>query len=144
MCLDFDVIKLKLVFHNHFINQLKNQIMDNQQPIADVPAKEPFNFSDFLQFRRMITLKIIPILYVIVAVIITLTSLGMMFSGGGSRYGGGYGGGPFSLMPGGFFGGLLFLILGNIFWRMWCEFILVLFRINKNIQDVEKNTRRIV
>ena len=116
--------------------------MDNQQTDAAVPAKEPFNFSDFLQFRRMITLQIIPILYAIVAVIITLASLGMMFSGGGGSYGGGYG--PMSFMPGGFLGGLLFLILGNIFWRMWCEFILVLFRINKNIQDVEKNTRRIV
>ena len=120
--------------------------MDNQQTPAAAPAKEPFNFSDFIQFKRMITLQVIPILYAVVAIIITLASLAMMFSGGdrggyGGGYGG-YGGGPFSYMPGGFFGGLIFLILGNIFWRMWCEFILVLFRINRNIQDVERNTRK--
>ena len=117
--------------------------MDNQQTLAEIPTKEPFNFSDFIQFKRMITLQVIPILYAVVAIIITLASLAMMFSGGSrSGYGDGYGGGAFSFMPGGFIGGLLFLILGNIFWRMWCEFILVLFRINRNIQDVERNTRK--
>ncbi len=117
--------------------------MDNQQTPAAVPAKEPFNFSDFMQFKRMITLQVIPILYAVVAIIITLASLAMMFSGGGrGGYDSPYGGGAFSYMPGGFIGGLIFLILGNIFWRMWCEFILVLFRINRNIQDVERNTRK--
>lgn len=117
--------------------------MDNQQAPVALPTKEPFNFSNFLQFRQMITLQIIPILYVIVAIIITLLSLVMMFSGGGGGYDGGFGG-PMSMMPGGFLGGLFFLVLGNIFWRMWCEFILVLFRINKNTQDIETNTRRAI
>lgn len=117
--------------------------MSEDQISQGVQGKETFNLTDFLQFKRMITLQVIPLLYAIVAIIITLASLVMMFSGGGNRYNDGFGGGSaFSLMPGGFLGGLIFLVLGNIFWRMWCEFILVLFRINKNIQDVERNTHR--
>ena len=120
--------------------------MDNQQNLPQASVKESFNFMDFLQFKRMITLQVIPILYALVAIIITLGALAMMFSGNGrSDFGGGYGGynsSPVSFMPGGFFGGLIFLVVGNIIWRMWCEFILVLFRINRNLKDVEKNTRK--
>jgi uncharacterized membrane protein len=123
--------------------------MEQQNLLPTQTEKQPFNFMDFLQFKRMITLQVIPIFYTIVAVIITIGALGMMFAGGSSRGYGGYGGygggggGMFSLFSGGgFFAGLIFLIVGNVFWRMWCEFILVLFRINKNTAEMEKNTRK--
>lgn len=110
--------------------------MEQQDFLPVSATKEPFNLIDFLQFKRMVTLQVIPILYAIVAVIITLGGIALMFSGGNSR---GFGD---SLMPqGGFFSGLIFLVIGNILWRMWCEFILVLFRVNKNLQDIERNTR---
>lgn len=121
--------------------------METQNFIPVPNQKEPFNFMDFLQFKRMITLQVIPVFYAIVAALITLGSLAMMFSGsrGGSRDYGGYGdyGGGGFLQFGGFFMGLVFLVVGNVLWRMWCEFIIVLFRINKNLQDIEKNTKKI-
>ncbi len=115
--------------------------MEEQNVLRNYQEKEPFNFMDFLQFKRMVTLQVIPVFYAIIAGIITLGGLIMMFSGGSRRGYGDYGSGFFSFFQGGFIGGLLFIILGNLFWRMWCEFILVLFRVNKNLQDIEKNTR---
>lgn len=62
----------------------KPNSMDNQL-LSSTPSNKPFDFKDFLGFKMMITLKVIPILYAVVAVIITLASLGMMVSGGGHR-----------------------------------------------------------
>jgi len=121
--------------------------METQNFIPPMKQKEPFNFMDFLDFKRMITLQVIPVFYAIVAMVITVGSLFMMFAGsrGRSRGYGGYGDydGDGFLPFSGFFAGLIFLIVGNILWRMWCEFIIVLFRINKNLQDIERNTNKI-
>ena len=102
------------------------------------PASQGFNFKDFISFRTMITLQIIQIVYVVIAILITIGALFTMF-GGHSDYGGGYG--PMSMLGGGFFGGLVFLVVGNIGWRMWCELIIVFFRINKTLNNIEANGR---
>ncbi|HVS97128.1 MAG TPA: DUF4282 domain-containing protein [Puia sp.] len=103
------------------------------------PAPQGFNWRDYFSFRSLITLQIIQIVYIVIAVLITLASLATMF--GGSRsgdFGGGYG--PMSMFTGGgFIGGLIMLICGNIGWRMWCELIIVFFRINKTLNNIEVN-----
>jgi hypothetical protein len=104
------------------------------------PAPQGFNWRDFFSFRTMITLQIIQIVYIVIAILITLGSLATMF--GGSRGGdyGGYSGGLMSMLTGGgFIGGLILLICGNIGWRMWCELIIVFFRINKTLNNIEIN-----
>jgi hypothetical protein len=95
-----------------------------------------FNFKEFISFRQMIALRIIQILYIVVAIIITLYALVTMFKGGNSDsvYG--------SMMPGGFFGGLLILIFGNLGWRIYCELMIVLFRMNKSLSEIENNTKK--
>ena len=103
------------------------------------PASQGFNFKDFISFRTMITLQIIQIVYVVIAILITIGALFTMFGGHSSDYGGGYG--PMSMLGGGFFGGLVFLVVGNIGWRMWCELIIVFFRINKTLNNIEANGR---
>ncbi|MES1160653.1 MAG: DUF4282 domain-containing protein [Bacteroidota bacterium] len=122
--------------------------MEQTNITQHVPLNQGFNWKDFLSFRTMITLQIIQILYVVGAIVITLGSLAMMFGGGRhSEYGGGYGGGfgggsPFSLLGGGgFIAGLIFLLIGNIGWRIWCELIIVFFRINKTLTNIETNTK---
>ncbi|MBN8854192.1 MAG: DUF4282 domain-containing protein [Sphingobacteriales bacterium] len=112
------------------------------------PASQPssgFNLRDFLSFRTMITLQIIQIVYVVVAILITLASLATMFGGRSHEGIGEYGGGglsPFSLLGGGgFFGGLIMLIVGNVAWRIWCELIIIFFRINKTLNNIEINTK---
>ena len=119
-----------------------------QTNIAPAPGANPgFNWRDFLSFRTMITLQIIQIVYAVVAVLITLASLATMFGGGHSRggfedFGGGGGFSPFSLLGGGgFLGGLIMLIVGNVAWRIWCELIIIFFRINKTLNNIEVNTK---
>lgn len=98
-----------------------------------------FDWKDFLSFKTMITLKIIQIMYAVVAVIITIGGLATMFSGGRSSGYGGYG--PTSFIPGGFMGGLLIIIFGNVLWRVWCELIIVFFRINKSLNNIDDKTK---
>ena len=115
--------------------------MDTQTNAQSNPVNvnKGFNWGDFFSFRKMITLQIIQIVYVIVAVFITIGSLIMIFSGGGGNEYGYYNRGMFA---GGPLMGFLFLIFGNIAWRMWCELIIVFFRINNTLSNIEENTKK--
>lgn len=103
--------------------------------LATNPAQK-FNWADFLSFRKMIALQIMQILYVVVAALITLFGLMLLFKGEDRGYG------SESLLPGGLGTGLAVLIFGNVFWRLWCEFMIVLFRINKTLTNIDDNTRK--
>jgi Domain of unknown function (DUF4282) len=95
------------------------------------PASQSFNWKDFISFRNMITLQVIQIVYVVVAILITLGALLSIF-GNGSYYS------PMAYLGGGgVLGGLIMLVLGNIIWRMWCELIIVFFRMNKTLSNIE-------
>lgn len=100
---------------------------------ASLP-KDSFNWSDFLSFKLMVTLRIIQIIYMIVAIFITIGALFVMFKGQERGYG------SSGMMPGGFLGGLLILVFGNIGWRIWCELMIVVFRINKSLTNIDNNT----
>jgi len=88
------------------------------------------NWSDFFSFRQMIALQIMQVLYVLVAIVITVWALVLVFTGGDTFGGIGR------------TGGLLLLVFGNIFWRVWCELLIVMFRINKTLNSVDENTKR--
>src|SRR5262245_43193360 len=118
--------------------------MEQTNIIPPAPLRESgFNWKDFFSFKTMITLQIIQIVYIVVAIIITIVALAAMFGGGGNRYGGygGYGGPASLLTGGGFIGGLIILVVGNIGWRMWCELIIVFFRMNKTLNNIETNQK---
>ncbi len=99
-------------------------------------ASSGFNWKDFFSFRTMITLQIIQIIYIVMAILITLAALVSIFSGGGY-----YGFGPMAMLGGGPVGGLIMLVVGNVFLRVWCEIIIVFFRINKTLNNIENNTK---
>lgn len=92
-----------------------------------------FNWGDFFSFKTLITLKFIQIIYIIVAIFITLTSLVMMFGSSLMPFGGGF-------MAGGVLMGLLYLIVGNLLWRIWCEIIIIFFRMNKTLGEINEKT----
>ena len=104
-----------------------------QQPAAPPPppAAEPgrtgFDLGAFLSFRYMITPPLVQVIYVLVAVIITIAGVVTMVSNAP-------GGGP---LP-----GLLIIIFGNLLWRVYMELVMLFFRINEGIQGIERNTRR--
>lgn len=79
---------------------------------------------DLLSFDKMITPKIITLVYWLMLLAVVVGSLAQMF--------GGYGG--FSL--GKFFWGLFYLIGGVLAARIWCELLIVLFKMNEALQEM--------
>ncbi|MBV7433719.1 DUF4282 domain-containing protein [Cardiobacteriaceae bacterium TAE3-ERU3] len=84
-------------------------------------------------FDKFITPRAIVVLYWLIIIFSVLGGIGLMFSGMGSRYGGGF---TFA----GFLSGLFSIILGIIMARVWCELIMIFFRINENLEAIrDKN-----
>lgn len=79
---------------------------------------------DILFFDNMLTPKVITFVYWIMLVIIGLYGLGTML--------GIIGGFSF----GNFLMGIIFIVLGAIFARIWCELLIVLFKMNEALQDI--------
>ncbi len=89
---------------------------------------------DYLSFRKMITPIIIQVVFWIGAVIIALAGLWNIFRGA-TEYAGG---GTLVLY------GLLTLLLGPLFWRIFCELLVVIFRINETLTEIKsaKGTKK--
>ncbi len=82
---------------------------------------------DFLKFRKMITPTIIQILFwvgVAGAIIGALVMMGMSFG----RYGGG---------AAQFLGGLVFLVVGPVMVRIYCELLILFFRMNETLTEIK-------
>ncbi|MFV0449194.1 MAG: DUF4282 domain-containing protein [Vibrio sp.] len=73
-------------------------------------------------FDSMLTPKLVTGLYWLLIIIAVISGLGTMFSG--------YAG----LTASSFFLGLITIILGSIGARIWCELMIVVFKINENLQ----------
>jgi hypothetical protein len=84
---------------------------------------------DILFFDNMVTPKIITVVYWLLLLLAVLGGLGSMF--------GGYGG--FSI--GGFFLGLFYIVVGAVAARIWCELMIVLFKMNEALQDLRLKER---
>ena len=106
--------------------------MQQQISIPSQQFNTGFNWADYFSFRKMITLQVIQIVYAIVAVIITLGGLIALFSGGSSLS---------EFLPGGRFTVFLFIIFGNLMWRMSCELTIVFFRMNNTLSNIDTNTK---
>lgn len=76
-----------------------------------------FSGKDLFFFNRMLTPSIITIVYWLLLIFVVLSGLGMMFTQS-------------------FLGGLGILIFGTIGVRIWCELLIVLFKINDNLKVV--------
>ena len=75
---------------------------------------------DLLFFEKMVTPKIINLVYWLMLASTVVAGLGAMFS----HYGGGF-------IP-----GVIILISGVIGARIFCELLIVLFKINENMQKI--------
>lgn len=81
--------------------------------------------SEFLSFRRMITPVIIQVIFWILIVVVVISSLALLIGGdtGGER-----------LL------GLVYLVLGPLIVRVYCELLIVIFRMNQTLTQIESNT----
>jgi hypothetical protein len=77
---------------------------------------------EYLKFRKMITPLLIQVLFWLGIVIVVIAALVMMFGHG----------------IGGFVGGLVYLVAGPIFVRVYCELIIVLFRIFEELKALRE------
>jgi hypothetical protein len=103
-----------------------------QPPVswAPPPPGQPgaFNFTDFINFRYLITPGFITVIYVVGALFITIAALASAGTGGGSS---------------GVLGAILVFVFGNLWWRIVLEFVMVLFRINDSLQSIDRRGRGI-
>jgi len=92
------------------------------------------NWKKLFTFDEMIAPKIITVLYWLMLAALLIQSLGMMFSGGF--------GGPYGRSAGGFQAfllGLFMLIVGAIAIRIWCELLIVLFKMHDHLKAIREN-----
>jgi len=81
---------------------------------------------DILSFDKMLTPKIITFVYY-------LLLLGAVFGGLSSMFGGYTG---FSISS--FFMGLFYILAGAVGARIWCELLIVLFKMNEALQELRQ------
>lgn len=79
---------------------------------------------DILFFDTMLTPKVITFIYWLALLVVLISGLGTLF--------GGYGG----LTPGKLLWGLLIVVGGAVSARIWCELLIVLFKIHENIRKI--------
>lgn len=98
--------------------------------------------TEFFGFRKMITPVIIQILFWVGVAVSAMSGIGLMIAGAAAsteagRYGGGGG------LPGGLlvFAGLLQIVLGPIFVRIYCELLILFFRIYETLTEIRDESR---
>ena len=77
---------------------------------------------DLLFFDNMITPRIITLVYWLLLVTVVVMGLGVAFSQGVS----------FSSL----FAGILYMVGGAVAARIWCELLIVLFKMNEALQEI--------
>jgi len=88
--------------------------------------------NDFLVFRKMITPMVIQILFWIGVGICVIWGLITLVNGATSSYGGG---GQVLL-------GLVVLLIGPLLVRIYCELLILLFRMNETLTDISNSVRQ--
>lgn len=76
---------------------------------------------DFLEFKTMVSSLLIKILYSLGVIVITIGGIISLFSD--------------------FLIGLGAIIFGNLFWRLMCEAIIVVFNINDVLTSIDRKTK---
>lgn len=84
-----------------------------------------WDWNEFFGFRFLITPVLIRWVYVIGAAIITVLAVAALFTTAG---------GPVIAI----FSALAILVFGNLVWRVYMELVMLLFRINDSLQEIER------
>lgn len=88
---------------------------------------------NFLSFDKMITPNIVSILYWLLLLVVLFSSLGAMFFAISP-----YGGPSFGLSFGSFVRGIIIFIIGTLSVRIYCEIIMIFFKIHETLKNIEK------
>ena len=80
--------------------------------------------NDILNFDKMLTPKIITVVYWIMLLGVAIGGLGSIFAGPGG----------FSISS--FFMGIVYAVGGAVAVRIWCELLIVAFKMNEALQEI--------
>lgn len=83
------------------------------------------SFNDFTKFDKMITPTIIKFLFWIGVILTLIAGVAMLFQGGVS-----------SLL------GILTIVIGPLFIRLYCELLIVIFKIHENIVVIRQQSEQ--
>ena len=97
---------------------------------AAIPPSGPSPLGEFLAFRRMLTPVLIQVLFWIGIAGCVLTALGQLFMGFQTR----------SLIMG-IFMALVTIVVGPIVVRVYCELMILLFRIHDTLQEIKQQRK---
>jgi len=86
---------------------------------------------DFLRFRKMITPILIQIIFWVGVIVSIITAIGLMIYGGSEKNGEGL-----ILL------GFVWLFLGPLSVRIYCEILILVFRISETLTEIKHNTER--
>ena len=92
------------------------------------------NWKSFISFERMVTPVIIKVLFWIGLIVSVIGGI-VIFFGGIIQ---GISNNAFGTIIGAFFGGPLVAILGVLVARIYCELLILFFRINETLTDIKK------
>lgn len=116
------------------MNDMNNlfEVQSNDEPKKNSERRGK-NFFSFFSFKKMITPEIIKVVYASVVCISVIVAISIIFTDDNGYSGSGSG---TSLS-------LLFLLFFNIFWRIFCECIILFFKIHESLESIDdkfKNT----
>jgi len=94
-------------------------------PLPTDKERNKMNFRDVIFFDAMLTPKIITIVYWLLLVFVLLSGLGSIFLYGAAN-----------ITFGGFIKGILITIGGAVAARIWCELMIVFFKIHDHVQKI--------
>ena len=78
---------------------------------------------ELLFFDDMLTPKVITVVYWLLLLLVLIGGIGVMIGAPGGF--------------GGFIGGLLAIVIGAVLARIWCEMLIVVFKLNEALQTYE-------
>jgi len=97
-----------------------------QEPAPSPSFGQQGNLGELLTFRKMITPVVIQVLFWVIVALCVISALVAFASGTAA----------------GVLGGLFMLILGPVFARVYCEMIIVFFRMRDLLEEIRDNTKR--
>ena len=93
------------------------------------PLPSSGEYKGFWSFGLMITPVLINVIYIVGMVFITLSGVLSMFMIGSQS------------VAIGVIAGLISIVMGNVLWRVWCELMIVIFRIFGTLKEIEGHVR---
>lgn len=125
-------------FHQYKYNQVQNNVLGGVCLFSNLI--EDIKNGNFLSFKKMISMDLVKIIYLIGTICITLWGISSMLTAfSNSSYHGILG---WAVIQ--FFLGLIIVTIGNLLWRVTCEGWIIIFGIHGSLVEIEKSNQEIL